>query len=197
MKMFTTKWLLIIVVVVFLFFNGILLYKIHLSKQSCQEILSQMNIIKSGAEKQMPLTFSYKESFRTSLLNDNLYLTNEIMKDSLHQKIKISHLFTEKRNKMFIVRFSELNCLECVMYSIVKLRKFSEIIGVDNIVFIGSYQDNRSLHIQKKDLGIQGMNVYNIPLSIKAKLRKGDLNEVDCDTFPYIFKSHFDCVYNT
>jgi hypothetical protein len=94
-KIFTTKGLLIIVVVILLFFNGILLYKNHLSKQSSKEILTQLNIIKNSTGKQIPLTFSYKKSFRTSLLNNDLYLTDEVMKDSLHQKIKISHLFTE------------------------------------------------------------------------------------------------------
>jgi uncharacterized protein len=31
--------------------------------------------------------------------------------------------------------------------------------------------------------------------AVKAKLRKGNLNDVDCDTFPDIFKSHFTWAY--
>jgi hypothetical protein len=57
MKTFTAKWLLIIVVSILLLFNGILLYKNHMSKQSCREILIQLNMIKNNTEKQTPLTF--------------------------------------------------------------------------------------------------------------------------------------------
>ncbi|GHV27867.1 hypothetical protein FACS1894176_10120 [Bacteroidia bacterium] len=162
MKLFSAKWLWIVIVVL-LFFNGTLLYKNYLAKQSRKEILTQLDVYKNSIEKQSPLTYSYKGSFKTSLLNDGLYLADEIFTDSLRQKIKFSQLFTKDRDKILVLKFSELNCIECVMYAIVKLRKIAETIGVDNIVFIGSYQDNRNLHIQKKHLGLQGMNVYNIP----------------------------------
>jgi hypothetical protein len=136
--------------------NIVLLYKIVVVKKYHKDYLGN---IKAYETEKMN---AYYTNFQTGLLNDGIKVENKILIDSLNNKLQLIDLF-EKRDNLLVCRFSELNCQECVIYSVVKLVRLSEEIGRNNIVFLGSYENNKSLHILKKQINLQNMNVYNIP----------------------------------
>lgn len=71
-------------------------------------------------------------------------------------------------DKLFICRFSELNCEKCIDYAIDVLQSSYE---VQNVVFLADYHDKRILKCQIQKYGIDSirvMNVREINLPIEA-----------------------------
>jgi hypothetical protein len=81
--------------------------------------------------------------------------------DSKGEERELDDCIKEK-GKMLACRFIEGQCKDCISHVISKTIHFSEIIGSDKVIFLGSYRINRSLVVQKKQYGIDEMNVYNV-----------------------------------
>jgi hypothetical protein len=148
------KKLIFIFAALMVLLNIFLLYKTSSLRKYHKDILDNIEIFQNNQMN------SYKTNFNVSLLNNGLSLEKTILTDSKNHEIKIKDVFHEN-DKFLICRFSELYCQECVTHSIIKLVNISEKIGKDHIIFLGSYENSKSMNIMKEHLGIQNMAIYN------------------------------------
>ena len=78
-----------------------------------------------------------------------------------------------------VIRFSELNCQDCVNSMAEMIRKFFDV-KKDRILILGSYQSNRTFQLYLNKLGLENYEAYNIA--------EGALNDyIDHDNVPYAF----------
>ena len=104
---------------------------------------------------------SYIVNFTTNILNSNLQLDSVMIKDSLNNIIPLKKAFKSGQKQILVCRFSKTNCESCVNFSIQSLRKWVESIGIENVMFLGNYRNNRLFNRTKPLYGIQDMMVYN------------------------------------
>ena len=153
--LFTNKKWIFLFTVLMVLLNVFLLYKLFSLKKYHKDILNTIEIFQNNQLR------SYHTNFNINLLSNGVSLENSILTDSTNHKVTINDLFHGEDN-LLICRFSELHCQECVTYSILKLIKMSENTGKNHIVFLGSYENNKSMNIMKKYLGLQDRPIYNV-----------------------------------
>lgn len=110
----------------------------------------------------------YKINFDAGLNNNGSILDSlqTLLNISTKEEQRIIDVFQD-RTRLLVCRFSELNCQECAIYSIVKMINYSDVIGKDNIMFWGYNENSRNLSIMKERIGIDDMEVFNcIPFDI-------------------------------
>ena len=134
-----------------------LIYKIKVEK------MDYNNTIRDVTTRNI-LSNLYKINVDVNLINNGIVLDSLLLMKNVSNKEeqKIIDVF-QGTNKLFICRFSELNCQECTIYSILKTISHSDSIGKNNIVFWGDYENSKNLSVVKERLGIGDMNVYNLP----------------------------------
>lgn len=119
---------------------------------------------------------SLEQAFIIDLLNSNTQLENMTVRDFDGSEMPFSQLLTEQ--PILFIRFSELNCSECVAYILNKARRLSKENGyMDKIVLLASYQEKRNLKIQIKEMRL------NFPVYLIDKLK------MPCEeaNYPYCF----------
>jgi hypothetical protein len=102
-------------------------------------------------------------NFKAGIKNNNLLLKDITVKDSLNNIILLQNFFKTGQSLLFVCRYSELNCESCVAYSIQALLQWVDVIGKDNILFLGSYRNNRMFNKYKRLYGLDTLNVVNTP----------------------------------
>jgi hypothetical protein len=103
-----------------------------------------------------------KTNFQVGIENNDLII--ETMQPSSNS------LFEHKQDKLLVCRFSEYNCESCVDYAIKSIQASVALIGKENILFLGSYKNNRIFNKHKPLYGIDSLNVRNIfDLNIPAE----------------------------
>jgi hypothetical protein len=103
-----------------------------------------------------------RTNFSAGIINSAISIGDLSVKDSLGYEIPISSFLEKTKNHLLVCRFSELNCESCVSFSIKSLLSVADSIGKDNILFLGSYHNNRIFNKQKSLFGIDSMYVANI-----------------------------------
>ena len=104
---------------------------------------------------------TYQSNLETAILNSNLQLENQMVKDTLNNRIPLKSIFAKGQRQLLVCRFSQQHCESCVDATIQTLQKQVNQIGAENIVYLGNHRNNR---IFKKTIplyGIKGMRVYN------------------------------------
>ena len=104
---------------------------------------------------------TYQSNLETAISNSNLQLKNQMVKDTLNNRIPLKSIFAKGQHQLLVCRFSQQHCESCVDATIQILQKQVNQIGVNNIVYLGNHRNNR---IFKKTIplyGIKGMRVYN------------------------------------
>ena len=104
-----------------------------------------------------------KLNLAMNILNSDLQMENIMIKDSLSNTVPVSDVFDESQKYLFVCRFSKLHCESCVNYSIQVLKNWVESIGVENVLFLGDYRNNKIFNKEKPLYGIQDMKTYNAP----------------------------------
>ena len=104
---------------------------------------------------------SYMVNFTTNILNSNIQLDSVMIKDSLSNIIPLKKAFNNGQKQILVCRFSKMHCESCVNFSIQILRKWIDSIGMENVMFLGNYPNNRIFNRTKSLYGIQDMIVYN------------------------------------
>ncbi|GAB6013570.1 hypothetical protein [Viscerimonas tarda] len=126
---------------------------------------------------------SYKVNFTTNILNSNFQLDSIMIKDPLNNIIPMKEAFGCEQKQMLVCRFSELYCESCVDFALQLFRHWTDSIGVENVLFLGAYRNNRIFNRTKPLYGIQNMNVYNVSeLNIPVEERG----------YPYYFILNYD-----
>jgi hypothetical protein len=105
---------------------------------------------------------SYKTNFQTNIQNSNHSLEGVTAKDSLNNVFLLNNIFKDNQKQVVICRFSESHCESCVNFSIQLFRRWVDSIGKDNILFLGTYRNNKIFNRTKTVYGIHNLNVYNI-----------------------------------
>jgi hypothetical protein len=105
---------------------------------------------------------SYKVNFQTNVKNSNLRLDGIDVKDSLDNVFALKDVFRDNQKQILVCRFSELHCESCVNFSIQLFRSWVNKAGKDNMLFLGTYRNNKIFNRTKPIYGINNLNVYNI-----------------------------------
>lgn len=100
-------------------------------------------------------------NFITEIENSNIQLEDVIIKDSLNVTLPLGSIFRKNQSEMLVCRFSEMDCESCINYSINTLLQWSNRIGKDNILFLGTYRNNKIFNRQKPLYGIDTLITVN------------------------------------
>jgi hypothetical protein len=150
------KSFLILVIVSLLAINAFILIRFYRFRQLHVEYITQYRNISEKDE-----LHSYKVNFTTNILNSNLQLDSVMVKDSLNEIFPLEELFKGEKRQMLVCRFSTMHCESCVEFSIQMLRRQIKFIGIENVLFLGNYPNNRVFNKTKPLYGIHNLNVYN------------------------------------
>lgn len=90
------------------------------------------------------------------------FLKNILLTTGDNNKIMLSSILKSDKPKL-VFFYSQLNCQVCVDTEIEKLKMFSKIIGIDNIVIICSYENRKDFLIFKK-INNLNLKIYNLGL---------------------------------
>jgi hypothetical protein len=104
---------------------------------------------------------AFKVNFSTAIENGGMWLKDIAVKDSLNNIISLQDFFKNGQHHILVCRFSETNCESCVNYSILTLLQQIDAMGKENVLFLGSYRNNRIFNKQKILYGIDKLNVAN------------------------------------
>ena len=78
---------------------------------------------------------TYQSNLETAILNSNLKLENQMVKDTLNNRIPLKSIFAKGQRQLLVCRFSQQHCESCVDATIQILQKQVHQIGVENIVY--------------------------------------------------------------
>lgn len=121
---------------------------------------------------------AYKSNFMTVIKHSNLVLKDYSIIDSLSRVRSLREILKVRQRPLLVFRFAEQHCESCVNSAIQIFKKDIESIGAQNILFLGSYRNNKLFNRVKPLYGIDSLKVYNVPeLDIPAE-RSG---------YPYFF----------
>jgi hypothetical protein len=155
-----SKFLLLTVLIILLIFNCLLLYRTTvLSKKviSCKGSLSDCQIYSERHN-------NFEFAFQTIIENSNVILDNDIITDSLNNKLFIKELFRDDMKYMLVCRYVEMQCADCVISAISNLLKSTDLTVREQIVFWGMYRNNKYMNKEKTNFGIQNEKIYNTPV---------------------------------
>lgn len=154
------QFYMIITIITLIVFNIFSLFRFNKLKQQTEiEILE----IKRKEEMKNDALETYKLSFIQNLLNDGKKLdSTSVAKDSLYNDILLKNNLHSKQNHKLIYRFSKMHCESCVKASLNVLKKKVELIGIDNVILLGNYDNNRIFFRTISEYNIEKIQVYNI-----------------------------------
>lgn len=95
--------------------------------------------------------------------NSDVQLDNVVGIDTINEKRTLRSFFKNDQSKLLVCRFSDMYCESCVDYSIKTLLQWCDSIGKDNILFLGTYRNNKLFNMQKKEYGIDTLATLNVP----------------------------------
>ena len=105
---------------------------------------------------------TYKVNFSTNIQNSHIKMAEVVVKDSSNNVFPLKDILDNGRERMLVCRFSELHCESCVESSIQLFRQWTDSVGKDNTLFLGTYRNNRIFNRTKPVYGINDLNTYNI-----------------------------------
>lgn len=85
-----------------------------------------------------------------------------INNNSLKQELVFQKWFKKGQKKLLVCRFSEMYCSSCVDYAIKNVLQWSDSIGMENLLFLGTYKNNKIFEKHKTLYGIEKFEVENI-----------------------------------
>lgn len=119
---------------------------------------------------------SIRENWESVIQNAGTYLNLSLMDDE--SKCVLKDFFKQNNcDKIFVCRFSELNCEKCINYAVEILQHCDTLIR-SKLLYIADYHDNRIFCKQRELYGINSaciINVKNLQIPIE------DINK------PYFF----------
>lgn len=102
-----------------------------------------------------------RENLEISFVYNSTTLDSLLCTDVYDNLINIKNVINEKTKKILVCRFSELACESCIQFAIENIKKRSEEVGVDNIIFLCSYMNNKMLMRMIEIYNIEQYKVFN------------------------------------
>lgn len=158
----------VIIIVVLLSVNVLTLVSYYKYKQRS---VANITYLATGNVTEKDELYTHKINFKANILNSNLKLNEKaIIRDSLNQFSLLRDIFSNKQERILVCRFLETNCASCIKYSIEMLCAWVETVKLDNVLFLGTYRNNRIFNKEKKLYKIEGFDVFNVSgLNIPAE----------------------------
>ncbi|MEA4820732.1 MAG: hypothetical protein VB122_00635 [Erysipelotrichales bacterium] len=104
----------------------------------------------------------YEFIMQTNIQNSNIYLNVEnVIIDTVGNEIFVRDLFQKDFDYIFVCRFSERCCKDCVLNAFSQLKKYSSFIMIDKVLFLGLYNTTKDFNWAKSNLDINNLQVYN------------------------------------
>ena len=119
----------------------------------------------------------YRTNYYVNLNNNGMELNDIMLKDSLGIISPLKNLLEKEKKQILVCRFSQFHCESCVNFSI-QMLLHSSFIEKENLLFLGSYENNRIFNREKKLYDIDTFKTYNA-LSLNIPLEELG--------FPYFF----------
>lgn len=115
------------------------------------------------------------------LENNGIKLLNTDLRNKKGEKIGLNAIIGKGNNDKLIVRISDMFCNTCNEYLLLKLLHNKDNIGIDNIIIIGSFENNNSMKILRENL--------KIPFQIYSTINNDAFNylPIESENFPYCF----------
>ena len=146
--------------------NGYTLIRFKKLKQQklISEVKNHLQEIRNNGDN------SYKLNFITNIMNSNLYLSDVMVKDVNNTIIPLLDTFERGQKQLLICRFSQSHCESCVDFSIQFLKERIDIIGRNNLIFLGNHRNNFIFFKTVTMYDIHDLRVYNCPtINIQAE----------------------------
>jgi len=154
------KTFMVLIIISLFVLNIFILIRFYQFKQQANANNAiNSNFANSGKDE----LHSYMLNFTTSILNSNLQLKSVMIKDSSNIIKPLKDVFKNGQKYILVCRFSKMHCESCVSSSIEKLRVWVDSKRIDNVLFLGNYQNNRIFKRTVPLYGIKEMNVFNSP----------------------------------
>jgi len=115
----------------------------------------------NSLEQEMEKIVSLESNLFASAKNNNNYLRKVLVKDSLGNIFPLNKIFQNGKSRILICRFSEMDCESCINYSIKTLLDCSNMAEKNNILFLGTYRNNKIFNRHKPLYGIDTLNTLN------------------------------------
>lgn len=105
-----------------------------------------------------------QENWESAMENDGYRLEGIQGKDADQNLVGLDEVFLKGRDRILVCRFSELDCESCIDYAIMNAKKYGNRIGVENILYLGSYRNNRIFNRQKEMYGMDSCRTLNVAI---------------------------------
>lgn len=119
----------------------------------------------------------YRTNYYVNLNNNGVELNDIMLKDSLGIISPLKNILEKEKRQILVCRFSQFHCESCVNFSIQSILH-SHFFKKENLLFLGSYDNNRIFNREKKLYGIDKFKTYNV-LNLNIPLEELG--------FPYFF----------
>lgn len=166
-----------VIILILIVLNTILAYKIKSNNNDFAKIYSLLN---NKIEKNKTEFLTYERNFLKEQENENLPLKGNLKLIDIDGKtILAKDVFKENS---VVLRYSELNCHECIDSEINNLVSLKDKIKKE-VVLIASYQEPRDLFVFYKEFQKKGLN------NIRMYLLSDTIGALPLDKFnvPYYF----------
>lgn len=158
-----------VVLIAFLGMSALCVYLIREKNSEYKEL------VETPASRSL-LVESMEKAFMIQLLNENFSLKDKQVKDLKGETVLLKDIVKEET--VLFIRFSELNCQECVEFALNKARRLSSQLGYsDKVILLATYEDVQVLRVLMKNMQI------SFPVFLVDTL------DVPCESanFPYCF----------
>lgn len=136
--------------------NVFILIKFH---QYIKESTLYINVLQNNPNELNAL----KVNAEVVIENSDIQLKNVMVTDSINELKTFRNLFKSGQSKFFVCRFSDIHCESCVEYAIKTTLQWSDSIGKNNILFLGTHRNRKIFNKQIKSYGIDKFTTVNIP----------------------------------
>lgn len=139
----------ITIIVLLIAFIGMSFLSYYLIREKNSDYMetNELKYVSSSGNKAEIL----EQALIIDLLNSNTEIEDLVLHDLNDSVIPFSQLM--KEDPSLFIRFSELNCAECVTYILNKARRLSNEKGYeDKIILLATYREKRNLKILMKEM---------------------------------------------
>lgn len=128
-------------------------------------------------------TFLTMNKILNQFKSEHRKLNSQIKIWDSREKLLLSDMLVNRSKPIFIFRYSELQCQDCINAQIVVLKEFVNKVGSENVMILANYQYDKNLYLFKRMNQIEDINVYQVD-SLNLDVEKLNV--------PYVFVLHND-----
>ena len=141
-----------------LFLLGINVFVLIKFRQYIKRTTLYINVLQNNPDELNAL----KLNTEVAIENSNIQLENVMVTDSKNAQKPLRSFFKSGQSKFLVCRFSDMHCESCVEYAIKATLQWSDSIGENNILFLGTHRNRKIFSKQIKAYGIDKFTTVNV-----------------------------------